>query len=400
MKPGNLIDQRIPELDGLRAIAIGFMVLFHYFYLYGPQPLTAPWSYLLYPLNPVWSRVSLMFVLSGFLVCSILLDHRLAPNYFKVFYLRRIFRILPLYYLIVIIYWVLAAWGAGTWSGWLFGQPLPIWAYLTFTQSLVNRYAGPFQFGYWFGPIWTLIIEQQFYLILPLLIRFIAPKGLMVVSLIGIVGAVVFRIAVFFTQPDWWNINYLSLPARLDTLMLGVLVAIIFASETMRQRLVKVKWLLTIGLMGLLSGFVVFTIYSPDLQSFAWQSIGYTWIALIYSLLLLWVLTTTTGVIKKFLQHPLLTALGKISYGVYLFHFPILGLAYAWIFHASPHISTKAQAAVTLGALIVTIVLAAISWRFFEEPLVKIGHRFKYDPPLSRPLETASAPEVTETAEA
>src|SRR5579859_1738120 len=109
---------RIPELDGLRGVAISLVVLFHSF-SYGPPPGHHPigiirrtFVFLERFFAIGWTGVDLFFVLSGFLIGGILLDVRPSPNYFKTFYLRRFFRIIPVYYLWIVLYlMVVAAFG-------------------------------------------------------------------------------------------------------------------------------------------------------------------------------------------------------------------------------------------------------------------------------------------------
>src|SRR5260370_41846538 len=94
-KPGLDLSGRIPELDGIRGIAIG-MVLIAHFFLVVSRPGSAL-AYALVPLRLDWTGVDLFFVLSGFLIAGILLDARGSSNYFRVFYTRRFFRIVPIY---------------------------------------------------------------------------------------------------------------------------------------------------------------------------------------------------------------------------------------------------------------------------------------------------------------
>ncbi len=120
------------------------------------------------------------FVLSGFLIGGILLDHRESGNYFRVFYLRRVCRIFPLYYAHIALFVILIAFGAGQLPGLntLFDTAgLPLWSYATFTQNIVM--AATFIMGSdWLGVTWTLAIEEQFYLVLPFIIRFTPPRAL------------------------------------------------------------------------------------------------------------------------------------------------------------------------------------------------------------------------------
>jgi peptidoglycan/LPS O-acetylase OafA/YrhL len=395
MKSENLTG-RISELDGMRALSISLVVLFHYFYFFVPKPLNWPWNYLLFPFDSGWSRLSFMFVLSGFLIGSVLLKNRQASNYFQTFFIRRLFRILPLYYFLIIIYYVLVGLGGQSWSPWLFGQPLPAWSYFTFTQQFVAIFTGQTQLAYWFGTTWTIVVEQQFYLLLALLIRFVPSQKLTVLALMIIVVSIVFRICVFMIIPNYGSIiNYTSLPARLDTLMIGVIVAIMFGSESWRERLFKGRWPLTALLVVLVAGHLALMRFTSGISSFVWQSIGYTWIGLMYAVGMAWVLTAPVQLFRRLLQHPLLTGLGTIAYGIYLIHFPMLGLAHALVFHSMPRVSTVAEVGVTLGALAVTIVLAALSWKFFEKPLVNLGRRFKYEPSAPKQEKSSSPLETT-----
>jgi peptidoglycan/LPS O-acetylase OafA/YrhL len=132
---------------------------------------------------------------------------------------------------------------------------------------------------------------------------------------------------------------------------------------------------------------------SPDLRSFAWQSIGYTWVALTYMAALIWIITASIGPVKRFLQNPFLAKLATISYGMYIIHFPVLGLAHAWAFGAIPRVSTLAEVGVTLGALAVTILLAILSWHYIEKPFIVLGHRFTYASPAPSKIAAESVPE-------
>src|SRR5260370_37130342 len=121
-------DGRIPELDGLRGLAIGMVLIFHYFQLtLVARPGSLP-AYLQAAGRLAWSGVDLFFVLSGFLIGGILLDARRSPNYFRVFYTRRFFRIVPIYVLFLAVSFALASLGAVSIShrfAWMFVVHLP-----------------------------------------------------------------------------------------------------------------------------------------------------------------------------------------------------------------------------------------------------------------------------------
>src|SRR5271165_1527721 len=102
-------DSRIPELDGLRGIAIGLVILCHYVGNPGHSALGFWPNRLLLAFTVGWSGVDLFFVLSGFLIGGILLDARTSPNYFRTFYLRRAHHILPIYYAWILLYVLVVA---------------------------------------------------------------------------------------------------------------------------------------------------------------------------------------------------------------------------------------------------------------------------------------------------
>jgi len=184
---------RIPELDGLRGIAIGMVLLFHFGMPAVYRPGTAL-SYALVPGRLAWSGVDLFFVLSGFLIGGILLDAKKSTNYFKVFYVRRFFRIVPAYAVALAIFILLEL--AVSNGG------LHRLAFLTEGKTGIRTGVGnwiPYIFflqNLWMAAssslgaldvTWSLAVEEQFYLTLPLMIRFLSPRQLVRIVLIVIV---------------------------------------------------------------------------------------------------------------------------------------------------------------------------------------------------------------------
>lgn len=138
--------QRVPELDGLRGLAILLVLIWHYGLAVLKIPIGLFAGPLILILNLAWSGVDLFFVLSGFLIGGILLDNREAPYYFKAFYTRRIFRIFPLYFMWLAIFALVVLLALpsapATPAAWLWGSPLPWWSYVTFTQNFVMSSIG------------------------------------------------------------------------------------------------------------------------------------------------------------------------------------------------------------------------------------------------------------------
>jgi peptidoglycan/LPS O-acetylase OafA/YrhL len=173
---------RVPELDGLQGVAIFLVVVFHYISQEGVT-LTGTFSHALQRFVILgWSGVDLFFVLSGFLIGGILMDARESASYYGTFYARRFFRIIPIYYLWITTYIVLiglagARIQALSNSGVAPPLGFPVYSYYAFLQNFSTS-GFPGLAGAWFGHLWSLAVEEQFYLIAPLVVRFVAPRKL------------------------------------------------------------------------------------------------------------------------------------------------------------------------------------------------------------------------------
>jgi peptidoglycan/LPS O-acetylase OafA/YrhL len=400
------LDRHIPELDGLRGIAILLVIFFHYF-----QSAPLPGSLAAFG-RLSWSGVDLFFVLSGFLVGGILLDARDSPHYFKTFYIRRSYRILPLYAVVCAAFWILRGLAAADSSNpafdWLFfTHSLPWYAYASLTQNFLMAYKGALGPA-WLGATWSLAIEEQFYLTLPLMIRYASrrrlPYLLALIALAAPVCRALFRL--FYVHGD--VAAYVLMPCRADALMLGVGAALVMRSEAGRQFLLDHRRLLYAALTVLLCGMAYMAIKGTGAQTqiaveqtivqstqtngSGWttlwvcvrttvSSLNYTWIALFYLCLLLLALTHRASLWSRFLRARLLMQTGIIAYGAYLFHEPVLGLCYGLLRGRLPVIASFGDVGTTVLAFVLTVILAKVSWSYFEKPLVKRGHKHSYDEP-------------------
>ena len=361
--------KRILEIDGVRGVAILLVLVWHYF----PCQLVAEPGSLASQCSRVfsltWSGGELFFVLSGFLIAGILIDHRGASNYFRVFYLRRTCRIFPLYFLLLGLYCLIAVdGGAGVPAfQWLFQEPLPLWSYAAFTQNIfmgVQENLG----ANWLAPTWSLAVEEQFYLFLPLLIFFLPGRMCVVVLLAAVVAAPFLR---------WWfpGITALvNMPFRSDALLSGACLAFLvrwhpFISTAVRHR----RWLVGI-FFTFLAGAAVLTVRPLPLGG----PLNHFLLAGLYSSFLLIAFLGTEPRLGRWLRTPFLVWFGQLSYGIYMFHQPVSGLLHGFIRHEAPQIRTFSDAGVTVLALGLTLLLAMLSFRFLESPILQFGHRFKY----------------------
>ncbi|MEW6242547.1 MAG: acyltransferase [Chloroflexota bacterium] len=362
--------KRIPALDGIRGIAILFVLVWHYFTIQAhAEPNTLlyhPVEFLVKATRLAWSGVDLFFVLSGFLIGGILLDNRLADSYYKTFYVRRALRILPLYLLMVASYIVLVKRPPENLQ-WLYENSPPIWSFLTFTQNYVMGMNEAFG-GNWLGVTWSLAIEEQFYLILPFLIRTIKKEILPYFLVAAILVGPVSR---FFIEGLG---AYVYTFCRTDALMLGVLVAWLVrrpgAAEFLRRHLgvlVAVFIVLSIGAVGL-----TFNVVRPG------RFFNYFWLALLYGNFILLAFLLQDSRLGRFLAGPIPVWFGLRSYCIYLIHQGVSGLWHLSLRHGPPEMSNPKDVYATILSFVTVLVLAELSYRFIETPILNLGHRFRY----------------------
>jgi peptidoglycan/LPS O-acetylase OafA/YrhL len=308
------LPREIPQLDRLRGLAI-LLVLGDHIAAFVPSPLSPL-------LGQGWLGVDLFFVLSGFLITGILWDARPKNNYFKRFYGRRILRIWPAYLLMLVLaYAVLPA------ARHLFGglaamvpkEALGVWVYLLMIQNFLEAglVLSPF-----LGVTWSLAIEEQFYLVWPLVIRFASRKILAICLVTAFLLSPVLRLVAMhygLPQVDIHRIPF----THADGLLSGAMIAIWLRSDRPQR-----GTLLAMGASLFLVGIALFIPMRPVSVSFQYCSpLVYTVVALASSGLLLLALVSEdlgSTLHKFFFMNRPLAFLGFISYSLYLYHFFIM----------------------------------------------------------------------------
>jgi peptidoglycan/LPS O-acetylase OafA/YrhL len=372
--------KRIPELDGLRGLAILLVLVWHYFVGQVAASDFPIMNHLLKtPLSVAWSGVDLFFVLSGFLIGGILIDCRTSPSFFKTFYIRRLCRILPPYYALIGLFVLAAVIGLMDQSqfDWLFQGLHPLWSYATFTQSFVMLSSLQLG-GSWFSVTWSLAIEEQFYLVLPLIVYVCSPRKLPYLLAALVLLAPALRALIVFAWPDRSPVNYILMPCRADSLLLGVLAAFAVrvpaVLEDLKSNSRRLYWVLG----ALLCGVAVIGFGRQPSVSVFMSVFGYAWLAAFYLVVLLICVVEKNGVVSWVCRNSLLRKLGVISYGVYLLHQPMSGLCHGFLRGAAPRITDLNSGTVTLLALFSTLALAKLSFVFFEKPIIGLGHTYRY----------------------
>jgi peptidoglycan/LPS O-acetylase OafA/YrhL len=314
---------RIAGLDGLRGSAAICVVLCHFAVLLPNRSILA------YALSNGWTGVDLFFVISGFLITGILFDAKGSPHYFRNFYVRRTLRIFPLYYgflvatvavmLIVPRVPRLAAssgdvqqlWDA---QPWLWTYTANYWASIPkanwskWAESVVH--------------LWSLSVEEQFYLVWPVVVFALSRRNLIRLCVAIPFAALAIRVWFTWRGMDWF-VMYTWTPTRADSLAAGALVALLIRVPRGVQRMRRMfNWL---GPLAAVLAVPLFWAFDPTKNP--WRAtLIYTDLAVLFAALLFWSTDTGSlrGVAKRFYELRPLRAIGRYSYGVYVFHLPLL----------------------------------------------------------------------------
>lgn len=367
---------RLRGLDGVRGLAICSVLIYHYFAIgfhFSPGSASA---YAQKLLGLSWAGVDLFFVLSGFLIGGIQMDHRDAKNYFSIFYLRRAARILPPYLLLLAGGLVIGSSNALADESrkWLMDDCPPVWMCLLFVQNIWMGMVGDHG-GNWLGVTWSLAIEEQAYLVLPFLARFLKPKWFLGVIVGMILSAPLFRLEALGHHGLG---TYVWPHCRWDGIAFGVLGAWLVRRDSFEKWRIALchQWLPCIGIC--LAGVLLLTIFNVTIASVGMSVAGHTWLAASSLMLIFLGIKPPAGVVESVLTHPFLVWMGTISYGAYLYHQLVSGLVHSFIRGKAPSIHDASDLMVSLVALAGTLLLAHFSWIFLESPLVNRARQKKY----------------------
>ena len=379
---------RIPALDGLRGIAILVVILFH-------SLLSTPTSGAR-RIDPLFEKgvtifaplfMDLFFVISGFLITSILDRTRDADHPLRTFYLRRALRIVPLYYGFLIVVRLLHQ----EFPSQLVGEPgSMIWEFLFLTNVPLGLH-GNSGVGLMFPHFWTLAIEEQFYLLWPLLIL-VAPRRFNVRTCVAIV-LLSFVIRGFLAGAVSGNAAFFLTPARLDGLAAGGLVALL---QIRRPDLLsawsrKVLW--TSLALGLIVQAILLMVYLSGMRREGiqiWVTVMPFIASIFFASLVARLAMRPGGDTPGWLVSPVLTSVARYSYGMYALHVPIiLGLFYSGLaVQRVPVAGYDLPYRIAFFILVAGLAYGAglVSWHLYEKQFLKLVPRYRY----SRKVQMAS----------
>lgn len=367
----------IPGVDGLRAIAILLVFAFHTGYI-----------------QVGWVGVQLFFVLSGFLITGILLKMKEtlpAGQYFGKFYGRRFLRIFPLYYfylalMAIVVHRLIAANFRVDYMQIYFQQ---VWSAVLYVYDLFYRTSW-FQQSSFLDHFWSLSVEEQFYIFWPLLILFVPRKHLKNLFLSFIVLGPVFRLILYLLYISGSNLWIFREPfalviyswplSHLDAFAFGAYISSFSIPHAKRQLVLSALLIPLIGFaitywtrgsLGPVSALGYSMPLGTGYQSiWAHTLLNYFFAVLIYCVV-------HEKMFTKFLEMPWLSYLGRISYGMYVYHLPLI-----WFTTAFFSVTVEEDVAFwvrTLSALVATLLVSTLSYFLLEKPFLRLkDHLFNW----------------------
>lgn len=349
----------IAELDGYRGIGVLFVFLAHFF----PESALRNW------LQVSWFFMDGFFVLSGFLIVGTLLDSRDRSDFFRRFYLRRTLRIFPAYYTVVGLL-ILGLLVSGRYASFVAEWASPLW-FLVYLGTIPSVLLDAFPRVGSFAPLWSLQIEEQFYMLAPLAVRGLSADRLRRLLLGLVCLSPLLRVAVWLAFPDNAHLPYAFLPCRFEGFALGALVALRFREGPWDLTGPRLGWLT-------LASFAI-TLSTAGLAGWDWpqpwnRTLGYLLASFSWACAFVWLINHRGSRATAFLRSAPAQYCARLSYGIYLLHWPVSaavgkGLAAAGL-ALPPLIVLLAQAAATIAT-------AAVCWKLIEAPALALKDRLE-----------------------
>jgi peptidoglycan/LPS O-acetylase OafA/YrhL len=364
--------RHMPALDGLRGAAIVLVVACHAALMSRSDVHSRLGHLIDLIMGAGWIGVDLFFVLSGFLITGILLATKESPAYYKSFFARRLLRIFPLYYLFI---------------------AFTVWRnHALYTRADV---ASLMFFYYnwravWLGhalpnvnSLWSLAVEEQFYLVWPTIILFVNRKAVIRISLIGILIALLLRLWIL-PQATTFQSAYYMTPARMDALLVGALLAIWHSNprewkqvQRLATRAAVFSGALILAIAVWARHFYDFVITPNGLShsSFIVLGPGCSLLAIFFGALI--VKCTGQGRLFRTFNWWPFRRIGKFSYGMYMVHWPLLMIIQKRVMAKLGPLPNDGAAILCFFLLLGSSFAAAwLSFHLFEKHFLRLKRRF------------------------
>ncbi len=355
---------KIPALDGVRGLAVLLVLLSHFL-------LKDFWAnekhFVLAQAG--WLGVDLFFVLSGFLITGILLESRQSKTYWSSFYKRRVLRIFPLYFFVVTVTWLTVIFIEKA-PDRLQGYDSFIW-FFTFTPNIAMSLKNDWLYHshvFNLNHLWSLAVEEQFYLLWPFIVRYTPIRWLAVLCVGLLAIATPLRFLVAGEQGVNSVASYVLPFTRMDGLAAGSFLAVFFRLD-LHSFIPFDKWIAR--LLFCWSGWEIYQIFmhGTELRLYNLSALFFA------SLLYLSLNTDPRALVRRICENGFFRDLGKYSYGLYVFH---LMFEYVWLngfgnwLLASDLPTAAGQTIYVLLAFGGTYLLARLSWILIEKPFLQL----------------------------
>lgn len=339
--------KNIPQLDAVRGLAV-LLVLLHNTDVY-------PSVHLKFISANGWMGVDLFFVLSGFLITGILLDTKKGEGYFKNFYARRCLRIWPLYYSALLFMFVVVPLLRPAEAQNIYeARSAPWWSFPVFLQNFLVPV--PSMATGLLGVTWSLAVEEQFYLVWPMIVRFCSESQLRKITIAVICISPVLRLYSAAHQVNIYSNTF----CRLDGLMAGALLAVVIRSRSfLPGRFVTAAWL----------ALFVSAPLALVVDTFHMRWIVFSLIALASLSFVYLGMFSKQRWLQALLTNRFLVYTGTISYGIYLLEKIPLDAVKALHLESHPFVALPMTTAATYA-------MAALSWNLLEKPVLRLKRFF------------------------
>lgn len=343
----------IPALDGLRGVSILAVMGFH-----------GEWKYFG---GGGWG-VDLFFVISGYLITWLLLKEKDSNGSVNLrnFYLRRILRIMPAFYVFLTGYYILCLI--------IFTDFKPV---LIDTMIIASVYATNIMTGWFNHPVlldhtWSLALEEQFYLLFPAVVAFTTKRTATVLVSMSVLIVPLWRTILMITIGMSGSLHrYTYSPdTRIDTILWGCLLALLLHQNVFKEHLIKFAekgFLLLLGSIFLISTYII----SKE-SAYYLNTVGYTFRAIGFTSILLYCLTKQKGVVTLLSAKPM-RAIGRLSYSLYLWHPAMLGVSG----RIANHVDEPSKKVVyAIVYIIMTFFCSVFSYYVIEKPFLNLKKRY------------------------
>ncbi len=359
-------NKHYPELDGLRGVAILMVIAFHYF----PN---------VYLFKFGWAGVDLFFVLSGFLISSRLVPYINDKGIILQFYRNRLLRIIPLYFLFLIVFFLVWFFFASKET--LFHNPfykknwytfflfIQNWIYIHFPKQPIES----------LNHFWSLAVEEQFYIFFPAFILLTRkPKRILAGALVLIFTILICRNLYFLIfssnyQSIYWNTFF-----RADSFLIGSVLFILFNYYKESKGVFKIyNYFFFASLIFIVAGACIYQSILMSNPSF--QTFGYTCIPVIFGYILLQCINRHNHTLILIASNSILQYVGKISYGLYIFHWPIYFMGFgvlSKIFKNQNINYAQLYALNICSSILITFLISHLSYKYFESYFLNFKKSF------------------------